>query len=55
MAVQEFRELLGISPGQIHLNNAGLAPMTVPAQRAIEEMTSLMVADAFHRERGNEK
>lgn len=49
MALQEFRDLLGISPGQIHLNNAGLAPMTVPAQRAIEEMTSLMVTDAFHR------
>ena len=48
MAIQEFRELLGISPHQVHLNNAGLAPMTMAAQRAINEMSSLLVTDAFH-------
>lgn len=48
MAVEEFRQILGFTSGQIHLNNAGLAPMTLAAQRAINDMTALLVSDAFH-------
>jgi len=48
MAIEDFRALLGIDPSRVHLNNAGLAPMTRPAQHAIEAMSALMVTDAFH-------
>tara|TARA_B100000579_G_scaffold347823_1_gene301009 strand:+ start:88 stop:1215 length:1128 start_codon:yes stop_codon:yes gene_type:complete len=49
VAIEEFRKILGYRPGQVHLNNAGLAPMTLPAQRAIAEMSELLVTDAFHQ------
>ena len=47
MQANDLRQHLTIDPSIIHLNNAGVGPMTRPAQEAIAGMAALQGDQAF--------
>lgn len=47
MKANDLRQHLSLDPGLIHLNNAGVGPLTVPAQKAIHDLAVLQGRKGF--------